>query len=89
MKEFEAELHRYYAVFQLSLNYLLLLYFDFLFRVDLLTSFIYLRYFLGTRVRTGASQVAKIMKSTKKVLIQHLIAIFTLFQISLILFNSI
>ena len=54
-----------------------------------LTSFIYLRYFSGTRVRTGAGQVAKIMKSTQKVLIRHLIAGFTLFQNSSILFHFI
>ena len=54
-----------------------------------LTSFIYLRYFSGTRVRTGADQVAKIMKSTQKVLIRHLIAGFTLFQNSSILFHFI
>ena len=54
-----------------------------------LTSFTYLRYFSGTRVRTGAGQVAKIMKSTQKVLIRHLIAGFTLFQNSSILFHFI
>ena len=52
-----------------------------------LTSFIYLRYFSGTRVRTGAGQVAKIMKSTQKS--TYTAFTFTLFQNSSIFFNFI
>ena len=65
MKEFEAELHTYYAVFQLSLNYLLLLYIDFLFRVDFFyLSSIFFRHTRAYWCRSGCKNHEKYSKST-------------------------
>ena len=65
MKEFEAELHTYYAVFQLSLNCLLLLYIDFLFRVDFFyLSSIFFRHTRAYWCRSGCKNHEKYSKST-------------------------
>ena len=65
MKELEAELHTYYAVFQLSLNYLLLLYIDFLFRVDFFyLSSIFFRHTRAYWCRSGSKNHEKYSKST-------------------------
>ena len=88
MKEFEAELHTYYAVFQLSLNYLLLLYIDFLFRVDFFyLSSIFFRHTRAYWCRSGSKNHEKYSKSTYTAFTYT--AGFTLFQNSSILFHFI